>query len=92
MQQRLKEILERALKEIRECREVAQLEKSRVKYLGKKGELTVFLRGMGDLSPEERPAMGRLVNEAKEEVECCWRHKGKGAAAGKGKKAAGGRG
>lgn len=47
MQQRLKEILERALKEIRECREVAQLEKSRVKYLGKKGELTVFLGGWG---------------------------------------------
>jgi phenylalanyl-tRNA synthetase alpha chain len=69
MQQRLKEILERALREIRECRELAQLEKSRVKYLGRKGELTVFLRGMGDLSPEERPAMGRLVNEAKEEVE-----------------------
>lgn len=69
MQQRLKEILERALREIKECREVAQLENSRVKYLGRKGELTVFLRGMGDLSPEERPAMGRLVNEAKEEVE-----------------------
>ena len=69
MQQRLKEILERALREIKECRELVQLEKSRVKYLGKKGELTVFLRGMGDLSPEERPAMGRLVNQAKEEVE-----------------------
>ena len=69
MQHRLKEILERALREIKECREVAQLEKSRVKYLGRKGELTVFLRGMGDLSPEERPVMGRLVNEVKEEVE-----------------------
>ncbi|HOO13405.1 MAG TPA: phenylalanine--tRNA ligase subunit alpha, partial [Bacillota bacterium] len=69
MQQRLNEILERALREIKECRELVQLENSRVKYLGKKGELTVFLRGMGDLSPEERPAMGRLVNQAKEEVE-----------------------
>ena len=37
-------------------------------YLGKKGKLTEILRGMGSLSPEERPVMGALVNEAKEEV------------------------
>ncbi|MBS6184825.1 MAG: phenylalanine--tRNA ligase subunit alpha, partial [Clostridium celatum] len=41
----------------------------RVKYLGKKGELTTILRGMGSLSPEERPVVGKLVNEAKSEVE-----------------------
>lgn len=65
----MKGILERALREINACSELSALENCRVKYLGKKGELTVFLRGMGNLSPEERPVIGRLVNEAKEEIE-----------------------
>lgn len=69
VQEKLQDILERALCEIKACEELADLENCRVKYLGKKGELTVFLRGMGGLSPEERPVMGKLVNEAKEEVE-----------------------
>jgi len=46
-----------------------QIEEIRVKYLGKKGELTAILKQMGSLSPEERPKMGQLVNEAKQEVE-----------------------
>ena len=47
----------------------AQIEEIRVKYLGKKGELTAILKQMGSLSPEERPKMGALVNEAKQELE-----------------------
>ncbi|MBQ1988923.1 MAG: phenylalanine--tRNA ligase subunit alpha [Clostridia bacterium] len=47
----------------------AQIENVRVKYLGKKGELTAILKQMGSLSPEERPKMGQLVNEAKAELE-----------------------
>ncbi len=47
----------------------AEIEELRVKYLGKKGELTAILKQMGSLSPEERPIMGQLVNEAKGEVE-----------------------
>ena len=47
----------------------AEIEALRVKYLGKKGELTAILKQMGSLSPEERPVMGQLVNEAKQEVE-----------------------
>lgn len=46
-----------------------ELEKLRVEYLGKKGEFTQILRSMGGLSPEERPLMGKLVNEAKDELE-----------------------
>lgn len=46
-----------------------ELEKLRVEYLGKKGEFTQVLRSMGSLSPEERPLMGKFVNEAKEELE-----------------------
>ena len=42
------------------------LEALRVKVLGKKGELTALSRGMGQLSPEERPAAGQLINEARE--------------------------
>lgn len=45
------------------------IESLRVKYLGKKGELTAILKQMGGLSPEERPKMGQLVNEAKHELE-----------------------
>ena len=47
----------------------AQIENLRVKYLGKKGDLTAILKQMGSLSPEERPKMGALVNEAKQELE-----------------------
>ena len=43
----------------------ASLEALRVKYLGKKGELTAVLRGMGQLSPEERPVIGQIVNEVR---------------------------
>lgn len=46
-----------------------EIEELRVKYLGKKGELTAILKQMGSLSPEERPAMGQLVNEAKQKLE-----------------------
>ena len=41
----------------------------RVRYLGKKGELTAILRQMGSLSAEERPAMGQLANQLRSEIE-----------------------
>lgn len=69
MKEKLRSILEKALYEIKGCRGLADLENSRIRYLGKKGELTVFLRNMGNLSPEERPAMGKLINEGKKEIE-----------------------
>ena len=50
------------------CDEAA-IENLRVQYLGKKGELTAILKQMGSLSAEERPKMGALVNEAKQELE-----------------------
>lgn len=45
------------------------IEKLRVKYLGKKGELTAILKQMGKLSPEERPIMGQLANEVRAKLE-----------------------
>ena len=48
---------------------ISKIEEIRVKYLGKKGELTGILKQLGSLSPEERPIMGQLVNQAKQELE-----------------------
>ncbi len=47
----------------------SELEELRVKYLGKKGELTGLLKQMGSLSPEERPVIGQLVNQAKQSLD-----------------------
>ena len=47
----------------------ADLEQIRIQYLGKKGELTAVLRGMGALSPEERPIVGQLANEVRATIE-----------------------
>ncbi len=47
----------------------ADLEQIRIQYLGKKGELTAVLRGMGKLSAEERPVIGQLANEVRADIE-----------------------
>ncbi len=41
----------------------------RVKYLGKKGELTALLRGLGQLNADDRPRVGQIVNEARQQLE-----------------------
>lgn len=48
---------------------LSDLNDIRVKYLGKKGELTSILRGMGQLSAEERPRIGQIVNDARQQIE-----------------------
>lgn len=47
----------------------ADIEQIRVRFLGKKGELTAVLRGMGQLTPEERPVVGQLANEVRAAIE-----------------------
>lgn len=47
----------------------ADIEGLRIRYLGKKGELTAVLRGMGKLSPEERPIVGQIANEVRAQIE-----------------------
>ena len=47
----------------------ADIEQIRVRFLGKKGELTAVLRGMGALTPEERPIVGQMANEVRAEIE-----------------------
>ncbi|WP_288480219.1 phenylalanine--tRNA ligase subunit alpha [uncultured Clostridium sp.] len=69
MQEKLKEIQALALSEIEKATSSAEVEEIRIKYLGKKGELTTILRGMKDVSPEERPLVGKMVNEVKAVLE-----------------------
>ena len=69
MKEKLKAISLEAKNAVEICQDEGQIENVRVKYLGKKGELTAILKQMGSLSPEERPIMGQLVNEAKAELE-----------------------
>ena len=69
MKEQLNAILLDAKNQVENSQSEADIEALRVKYLGKKGELTAILKQMGSLSPEERPKMGALVNEAKQELE-----------------------
>lgn len=69
MQTRLQEMKQTALGQISQAADAQQLQDLRVKYLGKKGELTELLRSMGSLSAEERPVVGQLVNEVREALD-----------------------
>ena len=69
MKEQINTIKQNALEEILNTQELKTLNDVKVKYLGKKGELTSVLRGMGALSPEERPVIGSLVNEVRAEIE-----------------------
>lgn len=69
MREQLQKILQEALDALKEIKSTPELEALRVRLLGKKGELTGLLRGMGKLSPEERPAMGQLVNSVRQQIE-----------------------
>ena len=66
---KLKEIETQAAAVIAEITDSAALEAVRVKYLGKKGELTAILRGMGSLSAEERPVIGAAANVVRQNIE-----------------------
>ena len=69
MREQLRLLKEKAENELTNCHQLDELNEFRVKYLGKKGELTQILRGMGQLSAEERPAMGQLANEVRDSIE-----------------------
>ena len=62
MKEKLEEISKKSKEKIAEIRDSQALNDFKVKVLGKKGELTEILRGMKDLSPEERPIIESLVN------------------------------
>ena len=69
MKEQIEQIKASAMQELANVTTAKELDDVRVKYLGKKGELTSVLRGMGALSAEERPVIGGLVNTVKTEIE-----------------------
>ena len=69
MKEQLAKIRAEALSAFENVRDAAALDELRVRYLGKKGELTAVLKQMGKLTAEERPAMGQLANEVRAALE-----------------------
>ncbi|MBO6702638.1 MAG: phenylalanine--tRNA ligase subunit alpha [Pseudomonadales bacterium] len=65
----LEDISRKAIEAVNAATDVAALDDVRVQYLGKKGELTGLLKGLGKLPAEERPAAGAEINKAKEAVQ-----------------------
>ena len=69
MQGKIARVREQAITAVRAAQTPDELEQARIRYIGKKGELTQLLRGMGQVPPEERPIIGQLVNAARDAVE-----------------------
>ncbi len=69
MKEQIEQIKVNALKKIEQAKDLKELNEANVKYLGKKGELTAVLRGMGALSAGERPVIGSLVNVVRDEIQ-----------------------
>jgi phenylalanyl-tRNA synthetase alpha chain len=66
MEEKIRNIQQKAIEQLRSVTDLRDLDAIRVKYLGKKGALTEILRGMKDIAPEDRPNVGKLVNQVKE--------------------------
>ena len=71
MREQLEQLRNEAIKAIAAVSGEEALQEIRVRFLGRKGELTALMKGLGALSSEERPLVGQLVNTVKEEVEAC---------------------
>lgn len=69
MKDQLNKIRDNALSELESVSSTEEIENLRIKYLGKKGELTGVLRGMGALTADERPVIGQLANEVRDVIE-----------------------
>ncbi len=69
MQEKLKKHKKDALQKIKKASSRVELDRIQVAFLGKKGEISEILRGMGKLSTQERPVVGRMANEVKAKIE-----------------------
>jgi len=78
MKEQLAALKERALQELEGQNTLQELNEWKVKYLGKKGEFSAIQRGMGAVSPEERPVIGQLVNEVRAALEGAYNEKEEG--------------
>jgi len=67
--QNLEQIVAAALEAVANAEAIKALEDVRVDYMGKKGQLTALLKGLGQLSAEERPKAGAKINEAKQQIQ-----------------------
>jgi phenylalanyl-tRNA synthetase alpha chain len=68
MKDQVLEIEKKAIQDLGKVRDLSELERFRIAYLGKKGLLTSLMKRLGDLSPEERPEAGQLVNRLKTDL------------------------
>ena len=69
MKEKLAQIREKALAQIKSTDSLDKLNEVRISFLGKKGELTEVLKGMKDVAPEDRPQVGQIVNDTRAAIE-----------------------
>lgn len=69
LKEQLEKIEARAKEELASCDSVRMVDELRIRYLGKKGEITAILKQMGKLSAEERPVIGKLANKVRADIE-----------------------
>ncbi|HHV64335.1 MAG TPA: phenylalanine--tRNA ligase subunit alpha [Peptococcaceae bacterium] len=77
MREEIQRIKQETLKQLEMLKSPAELQELKVKVMGKKGSLTALLKQMGSLSPEERPKMGQIINEVRNQLEKAWELKEK---------------
>lgn len=78
MKEKLNKIEDAALQSAAEAVTEVELQQVRARYLGRKGEITAVMKGMGQLSPEERPLVGALANEVKDRLETAFAERQEG--------------
>lgn len=76
MKEKIEKMKEEALAAVGQAKDEKGLQEIRVRFLGKKGELTAVLKGMKDVPKEERPQAGQFVNDARNAVEEALKEKG----------------
>lgn len=69
MKERIEQLRQEFFEEVKNCLSLDELNNVKVKYLGKSGQFTALLKGLKDLSPEDKPVFGVLLNKAKGEME-----------------------
>lgn len=69
MKERIEQLRQEFFEEVKNCLSLDELNNVKVKYLGKSGQFTALLKGLKDLSPEDKPVFGALLNKAKVEME-----------------------
>ena len=76
MEEQIAKLTDECAAEISAAESESALYSVRVKYLGKSGKISELMKGMRDLSPEMRPVMGKIVNDARTKLESLFTEKG----------------